>query len=72
MAFPLALPRLGRKRGQKLVRLRPVKAIASLRKFDEHGDWHYVTMPFKIVFQLLTRRKRFHDFIDAYWYHPNR
>ena len=34
------LRRLGRARGQKLVRLRGVKTITSSRKFDRHGDWH--------------------------------
>jgi glycosyltransferase involved in cell wall biosynthesis len=44
VAFLWALKRLGRRRGHKLVRLRANKAIGSLRKFDEYGDWHYVTM----------------------------
>ena len=43
VAFMWALKRLGAKRGQKLKRLTHVKAMASMRKFDRHGDWHYFT-----------------------------
>jgi glycosyltransferase involved in cell wall biosynthesis len=43
VAFLLALRRLGRKQGKRLTRLKGVKAIASTRKFDEHGEWHYLT-----------------------------
>jgi glycosyltransferase involved in cell wall biosynthesis len=39
--FLWKLIRLGWTRGQRLTRLRPVKAIASARKFDRYGDWHY-------------------------------
>jgi hypothetical protein len=43
VAFLVALRRLGKKNGRRLTRLRNVKALASTRKFDEHGDWHYLT-----------------------------
>jgi hypothetical protein len=43
VAFMWALKRLGARRGQKLARLTHVKAMASMRKFDRHGDWHYFT-----------------------------
>src|SRR5712692_6950285 len=56
VAFPWALKRLGRPRGQKLVRLRQNKAIGSLRKFDEYGDWHYVTMLPRSLWLFLFRR----------------
>ena len=39
--FLWKLTRLASRRGQRLTRLRPYKAIASTRKFDRHGDWHY-------------------------------
>ena len=67
-----ALKRLGRPRGQRLVRLRPVKAIASVRKFDEHGDWHYVWMLPRLVFEFLFRRRALEAFIEEYWYRPHR
>ncbi|HEY3123189.1 MAG TPA: glycosyltransferase [Thermoanaerobaculia bacterium] len=72
IAFPWALKRLGRRRGQRLVRLRRFKATASLRKFDEHGDWHYVTMLPRTTFLYLFRRRAFLEFIDRYWYRPSR
>jgi glycosyltransferase involved in cell wall biosynthesis len=72
VAFAFALRRLGRARGQRLVRLRGVKALASLRKFDEHGDWHYVQMLPRMIFQYLFRRERFERFVDRYWYGPKR
>jgi len=72
VAFPWALKRLGRRRGQRLVRLRRFKATASLRKFDEHGDWHYVAMLPRTAFLYLFRRRAFLEFIDRYWYRPSR
>jgi glycosyltransferase involved in cell wall biosynthesis len=38
------LRRSGRSRGQKLIRVTSTKAVASLRKFDQHGDWHYFSV----------------------------
>jgi hypothetical protein len=72
VVFPWALKRLGRRRGQRLVRLRRFKATASLRKFDEHGDWHYVAMLPRTTFLYLFRRRAFLEFIDRYWYRPSR
>ena len=34
------LRKLGRARGQRLVRARAAKVITSTRKFDRYGDWH--------------------------------
>ena len=68
--FLLALRRLGRARGHKLMRARGAKAITSTRKFDEFGDWHY--------FGLLWQGLRHHlkgdlgSFADRYWYKPRR
>ncbi|OFW37553.1 MAG: hypothetical protein A3J29_03195 [Acidobacteria bacterium RIFCSPLOWO2_12_FULL_67_14b] len=42
--FLWKLKRLGWSRRQRLARLRPVKAVASTRKFDRYGDWHYFTL----------------------------
>lgn len=72
VVFPWALKCLGRRRGQRLVRLRRFKATVSLRKFDEHGDWHYVAMLPRTTFLFLFRRQAFLDFIDRYWYRPGR
>jgi glycosyltransferase involved in cell wall biosynthesis len=68
--FLVALRRLGKQRRQRLVRARGIKVIASTRKFDEFGDWHY--------FGLLARAPallfgaRFDALADRYWYNPKR
>lgn len=70
VAFLWALKRRGWRRGQRLVRTRDAKVIASMRKFDEHGDWHYFGL-FRRVPKLL-RRRRLSDGTLAYWYKPKR
>lgn len=67
----LALRRLGRGRGQRLARLRSVKAIASTRKFDEHGEWHYFGIMARAVRQIV-RPAGSDDFVDRYWYGTDR
>ena len=46
-------------------------AIASTRKFDQFGDWHYIPLMVKVPWYLLNRRKR-DTFADQYWYKPGR
>ena len=69
--FLLALRRLGRGRGSRLVRARAAKVIASTRKFDRFGDWHYFTLIVKGPWYLLSRRRR-DAFANGYWYEPDR
>jgi glycosyltransferase involved in cell wall biosynthesis len=69
--FLLALRRLGRARGSRLVRARAAKVIASTRKFDRFGDWHYLTLILKGPWYLISRRRR-EAFADRYWYKPGR
>jgi len=68
--FLVALKRLGRRRGQKLMRLRSVKVIASTRKFDEFGDWHYFGLMWQGARHLMRRGDQ--AFTDRYWYKPRR
>jgi glycosyltransferase involved in cell wall biosynthesis len=70
VAFLWSLRRLGRSRGQRLVRLRRVKALGSTRKFDEFGDWHYFPLMAQGVRYLLRRGGS--EFTDRYWYRPRR
>ena len=42
VAFLMALRQLGKGRGQRLVRLTDLKALISMRKYDQHGDWHFL------------------------------
>jgi glycosyltransferase involved in cell wall biosynthesis len=56
-----------RRRGERYLRLRHVKALGSTRKFDVHGDWHYVRLILAAPFLLLW--KRWGDaFAKRYWY----
>lgn len=66
--FLLRLRRLGRSRGQRLCRLRGVKAITSTRKFDRHGDWHYFTQMPALAWRLLRNRNAMTEFAKRYWY----
>jgi glycosyltransferase involved in cell wall biosynthesis len=61
------LRKLGRKRGQRLTRLRPFKALGSTRKFDLHGDWHYLSDLFGLVPKMLWSPKASSDFAHKYW-----
>ena len=67
----LALRRLGKRRGQRLVRVTRIKAIASTRKFDEFGEWHYLKFMGLAAAYLLGLTK-FEDAIERYWYRVRR
>jgi hypothetical protein len=64
--------RLGRKRGQKLSRITSARAIFSTRKFDRHGDWHYLWMVLRILYGWLFSRSALDDFARMYWYPDQR
>jgi glycosyltransferase involved in cell wall biosynthesis len=66
VAFLWALRKLGKTRGQRLMRATRAKAIASTRKFDEFGEWHY----FRFAGEYLRYGKT--KFADKYWYKPKR
>jgi len=62
------LKRLGRSRGQRLARLRGAAAIYSTRKFDQFGEWHWLTLGVRL---LLSRGWRAHvrsPVVREYWY----
>jgi len=62
------LRKVGRPRGQGLVRLRRYKAIASCRKFDIHGDWHYFTDLFRLIPLMVRAPGATNQFAEKYWY----
>lgn len=62
------LKRLGKKRGQGFQRPKGVVAFTSTRKFDKHGDWHYLTMMPRIGFWMMFDKKRVAGETHAYWY----
>ena len=66
--FLWKLIRLGRSRRQRLRRLRHVKAIASVRKFDRYGDWHYLWMMPALTLGTLFPEKSDHPTARQYWY----
>jgi len=70
--LPLALRRLGRKRGQRITRLPQVKALACTRKFDQFGDWHYFGMLGHAFKSLITRNWHDEQLAERYWYNSGR
>lgn len=72
VAFLWAIRRLGKARGQHLVRLRSVKALASTRKFDQHGDWHYFTKIMPRTLPALLSRGARTKLAKRYWYGDDR
>ena len=71
VAFLLAMRRLGKQRGRRLARVTTAKAIASTRKFDEFGDWHF--FPLLVAgSRMLLKGGDITAFAEKYWYKPNR
>lgn len=66
------LKKLGKTRSQRLRRLTSVKAIASTRKFDQHGEWHYFTQIFRLAWLMLRSPSGTTEFARTYWYEPDR
>jgi glycosyltransferase involved in cell wall biosynthesis len=66
--FLLKLIRISRPRGQRLRRLRPVKAIASARKFDRYGDWHYLWLVPMLTIGTLVPKRSGSAKAREYWY----
>jgi glycosyltransferase involved in cell wall biosynthesis len=62
------LIRLGRSRGQRMTRLRAFKSIASTRKFDRYGDWHYFWLMPPLAIGTLFARRSQHPTARKYWY----
>lgn len=62
------LKRRGKRNGRRLTRIRPVKAIASMRKFDRWGDWHYFTMMPRVVWELARSKNNRSQLGWKYWY----
>ena len=62
------LKRLGRSRDQYFSRPKGVHAITSSRKFDKHGDWHFLTMMPRVGFWMLFDKSRSEKSTRAYWY----
>lgn len=72
VAFLLSLRRLGKRRQQSLTRATSIRGMASTRKFDEHGDWHYFRLLWRVGSSLLFKRNDIEEIVNRYWYKPNR
>jgi glycosyltransferase involved in cell wall biosynthesis len=70
--FLFDLKRLGRRRGQRLGRARSAKALASVRKFDRYGDWHYFALIARGLWTMSWRPHAMADWIHEYWYSDRR
>ena len=66
--FLWRLRKLGKPRRQGLARATRAKAIASTRKFDTYGDWHYFTQMPRIAWRMLRDPHGRDDFVRRYWY----
>ncbi len=66
--FLWRLRKLGRPRGQGLACATRAKAIASMRKFDKYGDWHYFTQMPRLGWRMLRDPTARSGFVTRYWY----
>ena len=66
--FFLRLRKLGRTRGQRFRRTTGARTVTSARKFDRHGEWHYVKAMALGPVWLATNREALREFAQMYWY----
>ena len=69
--FLFSLKKLGRPRRQKLARLKSVKVVTSTRKWDKHGDWHYLKMMPRAIYSMVFRPSD-ERWARSYWYDDRR
>jgi glycosyltransferase involved in cell wall biosynthesis len=70
--FLYDLKRLGRRTGRGFRRAVGAETVTSTRKFDTHGDWHYVGLMVKAPFLWLFLRRRLDRQLERYFYQPRR
>ena len=66
--FLWTLKKLGKQRGQRLIRIGKCKAITSTRKFDKFGEWHYIGLMIRYFVSLLLPGYSLEKFARKYWY----
>jgi glycosyltransferase involved in cell wall biosynthesis len=66
------LRRLGKGRKQRLVRVRTIKALGSTRKWDRHGEWHYITQVFRLAWLMFRSPSAHNKLARNYWYKDDR
>ena len=67
----VAMIKAGRKQGQRAIRTTQVKGIASMRKFDKYGDWHYFPLLLHGL-TILFRKGAMTQLTKGYWYGDKR
>jgi glycosyltransferase involved in cell wall biosynthesis len=72
VAFLMALRGLGKRRKQRLVRLTEVKALVSTRKFDKHGDWHFLLKIVPVGIPAVIWPSLGRKLADRFWYNTDR
>jgi glycosyltransferase involved in cell wall biosynthesis len=72
VAFLMALRGLGKERRQRLIRLTEVRALVSTRKFDQHGDWHFLLKIVPIGIPAVIWPSLGRKLADRYWYNDDR
>ncbi len=71
VAFLMALRHLGKARRRRLIRATEVKTIVSMRKYDQHGDWHFLKM-MPMAMCAVFRPSLGAEIVDRYWYADDR
>ena len=72
VAFLMALRKLGKEREQRLIRLTKVRALVSTRKFDQHGDWHFLLKIVPIGIPAVFWPSLGARLADRFWYNNDR
>jgi glycosyltransferase involved in cell wall biosynthesis len=72
VAFLMALRGLGKERRQRLIRLTEVRALVSTRKFDQHGDWHFLLKIVPVGIPAVIWPSLGRKLADQYWYNDDR
>jgi glycosyltransferase involved in cell wall biosynthesis len=70
--FVLDLQDLGRREGRRCGWLRDCAATCSTRKFDLHGDWHYLTLAARMTMWRALDPAALARWARRYWYEPQR
>jgi glycosyltransferase involved in cell wall biosynthesis len=65
-----ALRHLGKERSprQQLARLHGARTLTSTRKYDKHGQWHFMTSAVRHSILMLVRPQATEEFARRYWY----
>ena len=66
--FLWRLRRRSAESGRRMVRLKQVPAVFSTRKFDEHGDWHWMALGARVLRSGGWRRATQSAVVRSYWY----